>query len=196
MTEIKPPPQQIGPEALKAFAHPLRMAMYRYLTAHGSATASQLARHTGESTGQTSYHLRQLHRHGLIEDDPERSGSGRERWWRAAGFSLDPRTFDDPAAKLAASVAVQALVQERSELLLRWFAAVEDEAAAPWVDASAHNVATGELTREELHDLGERLSALVDAALDEGKRRKAAGETAGRRRVRIYLDAFPLELDD
>src|SRR4051812_20780489 len=65
-----PPP--LGAEAIKAFAHPLRTAMYQYLSAHGSATASQLARQFVENTGATSYHLRQLEKHGLIEDDPDR----------------------------------------------------------------------------------------------------------------------------
>ena len=38
----------IGAESLKAFAHPLRMAMYEELTRLGAATASQLARTLGE----------------------------------------------------------------------------------------------------------------------------------------------------
>ena len=186
----------IGPEALKAFAHPLRMAMYRYLTAHGSGTASALARHTGESTGQTSYHLRQLERHGLIEDDPERAGSGRERWWRPTGFSLDPRTFDDPAVRLAADVALRALVDERSELLLGWFDRAQRSSVDPWVDASMHNVATGDLTVDELANLRERLGEVLDDAFAAAKARKAADGPAGRRRVRAYVDAFPLDVTD
>ena len=45
----------LTPEALKAFAHPLRMALYAELAQRGPATASQLARALGESSGQTSY---------------------------------------------------------------------------------------------------------------------------------------------
>ena len=37
---------------------------------------------------------------------------------------------------------------------------------------------------------------IVDGAVKEAKARKAAGETEGRRRVRIYFDALPLPLDD
>ena len=53
MSESNPLPfraRAIGPEELKALAHPLRMAMYDYLSEHGSATASQLGRHLGESS--------------------------------------------------------------------------------------------------------------------------------------------------
>jgi DNA-binding transcriptional ArsR family regulator len=86
----------VEPAALKAFAHPLRMAMYTELQRQGSATASQLARSLGESSGQTSYHLRQLERHGFVEDDPLHPG-GRERWWRPVGFDLtEPSLMRDP----------------------------------------------------------------------------------------------------
>jgi hypothetical protein len=37
---------------------------------------------------------------------------------------------------------------------------------------------------------------VVDGAVKRAKERKAAGEIEGRRRVRIYLDALPLPLDD
>ena len=81
------PSRPVDATAMKAFAHPLRMAMYDYLNDHGAATATMLARHTGESTGQTSYHLRQLERHGFVTEDVGR-GTGRERWWRAVGFRM------------------------------------------------------------------------------------------------------------
>jgi hypothetical protein len=42
-----------------------------------------LARRVGESSGATSYHLRQLAAYGFAEDDPDRGGAVRERWWRA-----------------------------------------------------------------------------------------------------------------
>ena len=57
----------------------------------GPATASQLAEKLGESSGATSYHLRQLAAHGFIEDAPEH-GKGRERWWKAVHTGL---RFDD-----------------------------------------------------------------------------------------------------
>ena len=107
MTDDKPLLRgpSIGAEALKAFAHPLRMAMYTALRNDGPATASMLGRALGESSGQTSYHLRQLERHGFVEDDPGHSG-GRERWWRAVGFSMDSADLlVDPGTAGAARTA-------------------------------------------------------------------------------------------
>lgn len=188
-----PLPRTLGPEALKAFAHPLRIAMYQYLTAHGSATASQLARQLGESTGQTSYHLRQLERHGFIEDDPTKP-SGRERWWRTIGFSLDARGIDDPAARLAAEVTLDAVVQERVTTLKDWFRSVPDEKV--WVEGVLHSIMTTDMTLEELSALTEQISTAMDTANAAAKARRESGPVEGSRRVRIYVDAFPLAFPD
>jgi len=207
-----PLPAPMSSEAIKAFAHPLRTTMYQYLTARGSATASQLARHLGESTGQTSYHLRQLERHGLIEDDPDKADvGGRERWWRTVSFSLDPRAFEDPAARTAAAVALRAVVAERARTLQAWFDS--GETAGTWVDVSLHRETTVELTRAELAEVSDAINEAAEPLLDRARRRVAEERRAGgpvgsgagasdgpeqpeRRRVRLYLDVFPLALQD
>ena len=95
MAERKTHSRPATAQQIKAFAHPLRMQLYRLLSDQGQATASVLARETGESTGQTSYHLRQLAKFGFVEEVPG-EGTARERWWRAVGFSYD--RVDDPRA--------------------------------------------------------------------------------------------------
>nr|WP_055505282.1 winged helix-turn-helix domain-containing protein [Nonomuraea pusilla] len=70
------------PRLLKVVAHPLRVRLLGRLRAQGPATASELGRAVGESSGLTSYHLRELAKHGFIEEDPEQR-DGRERRWRA-----------------------------------------------------------------------------------------------------------------
>jgi len=191
---LRDAPRTLGAEALKAFAHPLRIAMYRYLTAHGRGTASQVARHLGESTGQTSYHLRQLERHGLIEDDPDAPAGGRERWWRPVGFTLDRRHLDDPSARLAADTALRAVIQERAETLQTWFDSISD--AAPWDDAAVHTTTSSDLTLEETTALSRELVEVIDRHTEAAKARREAGETEGRRRVRVYADVFPLPRGD
>src|SRR3954466_7944947 len=71
----------MGAAQLRALAHPLRLQLLDVLGAEGPATASQLARRLGESSGATSYHLRVLAKHGLVEDAGARA-RGRERPWR------------------------------------------------------------------------------------------------------------------
>lgn len=70
------------PQVLRVVAHPLRVRLLGLLRADGPATASELGRKVGESSGSTSYHLRELFKYGFIEEDPEQR-DGRERRWRA-----------------------------------------------------------------------------------------------------------------
>lgn len=74
-------------DMLRAVTHPLRMRILGALRLEGPATASELARALGESSGSTSYHLRQLERYGYVVDDDGDDAhptSRRERRWRAA----------------------------------------------------------------------------------------------------------------
>lgn len=61
--------------------HPLRQRLLRLLQTSGPSTATKLAELTGESSGLTSYHLRQLATAGLVV---ETGHNGRQRWWQAA----------------------------------------------------------------------------------------------------------------
>ena len=63
-------------ESLKALSHPLRVQLLDALSVYGPATASGLAERLGESSGATSYHLRQLERHGFVRELQAR-GTGR-----------------------------------------------------------------------------------------------------------------------
>ena len=72
------------PGALKALAHPARLAVVDELYQGNERTASELAELTGLSPSAMSYHLRALERWGIVEHAAERE-DGRERPWRAAG---------------------------------------------------------------------------------------------------------------
>ena len=82
----------------RTLANPLRRRILGYLQEHGEANSTSLARALGESTGTTSYHLRQLAEQGFVAEIPEKSG-GRERWWRALPFQIQA---PDPAKMEAA----------------------------------------------------------------------------------------------
>jgi DNA-binding transcriptional ArsR family regulator len=88
MTEIR-----LDARTLRALAHPLRIRLLGLLRADGPATATGLAQRVGETSGTTSWHLRQLAEHGFIEQDTER-GNKRERWWKAASESTELRMKD------------------------------------------------------------------------------------------------------
>lgn len=66
--------------AIRALAHPLRLELLDLLRYEGPSTATLLGQRLGESSGATSYHLRQLARYGFVAEIP--SERKRERWWR------------------------------------------------------------------------------------------------------------------
>jgi DNA-binding transcriptional ArsR family regulator len=70
------------PKAMRALAHPTRMAAMRQLQRHGPATATQLADVVGASPSVLSWHLRHLQSFGLV-NEWDGGTDGRERWWQA-----------------------------------------------------------------------------------------------------------------
>lgn len=98
-------------DTLKAISHPLRLSLLGHLRTHGPATASQLARALGESSGSTSYHLRQLERFGFVGDAAEQP-SGRERRWQALH---DSTSFPSSLAELDGGAAYVEIVRRKQE---------------------------------------------------------------------------------
>lgn len=189
---VRPP--SVDADTLKAFAHPLRMRMYGWLKDHGAGTASMLAVAMGESTGQTSYHLRQLAKHGLVVEDPTR-GTGRERWWEATGFSfgLDP-VDPDPTVVTALELVMRTQVEDRREHQLEWIDRQRHE-ERDWLAAVTFNETTTRLTPQELRDLNEAVAVVVAEHTDRAKQRRAIDGTDGTRMVKVYAQHFPLPPD-
>jgi len=121
---------RLDPRNLRGLAHPLRLRLLGLLREEGAATASKLAARTGESSGATSYHLRQLAEFGFIEEDRSR-GTARERWWRAAR----PSSYFDEAALSAEPIVgaefLRAVATAQAERTHRWIKA-SPEAPEAW----------------------------------------------------------------
>src|SRR5436190_1917741 len=100
----EPETPRLDSTRLKALAHPLRTQLLDALTGYGPATASALGERLGESSGATSYHLRQLEKSGFVREDTTR-GSGRERWWERVpeSISIDTTGLPEGSAERMAS---------------------------------------------------------------------------------------------
>lgn len=183
----------LDPPALKALAHPLRFQLVELLVEHGPSTASGLGRLVGESSGSTSYHLRQLAEHGLIEE-AEDLGSKRDRYWRVArggwtleGFDLLERddTRDD------AQMVLDEVLRARMQRLRRWH---RDAGAwgEEWVQATIEMTSRLRLTRDEMEQLRDDLVVVIDAWRARlGSRRDDGTEPAGVVPVTVQIDTFP-----
>jgi DNA-binding transcriptional ArsR family regulator len=119
------------PRILRAIAHPLRAALLYELYARGSATATDLAESVGQPVNSVSFHLRQLAKYGLIEDDPDATGSdGRQRWWRPAmseGVVVsDEKLSQTPEGRAGLDVFRRNVVAKMQALIERFFTPRED----------------------------------------------------------------------
>ena len=177
--------------SLKSLAHPLRVRIYDELSAYGPLTASGLADRLGESSGSTSYHLRQLERTGLIREDTTR-GKGRERWWeRIPGSiaipdarSLPPGSAERLAVRLVEDEWFRSRDQNFHEFLSEGDAIFGDE----WLDIATSDTINLRLTPEQLHGLVTDIDAALMKYIDAYKRTP----TPGSRPVQIQINAFPL----
>ncbi|MFI9603597.1 ArsR/SmtB family transcription factor [Streptomyces sp. NPDC052043] len=179
--------------SLRGLAHPLRMRLLTALRRGGPATASQLAAKLGESSGATSYHLRQLAAHGFVEDAPEH-GKGRERWWRAVHMGV---TFDetvlmdtDPEVRGAADLYLHEIANQRTQELATWLGTRNDWPEA-WRRASDMSDWMLRLTPTLAADLIEKMHELLESyralAPEDG--------TPDSETVRVHTHVFPIRTD-
>jgi DNA-binding transcriptional ArsR family regulator len=149
------------PTALRALAHPLRLALLDRLMYFGEQTAAQCAEAIGSTASNCSYHLRALARVGLVE--PGNSGDRRERPWRATSTGLEFGPTD-PSGSPAAAGAARALDElslARDEELTRSARRRHDKQPADWRDAEAFNNYGLRLTASELSQLVDEIDRLV-----------------------------------
>ena len=78
-----PKPRSVhDPRTLRALAHPLRTRILDEVSARGSMRAADVARELDIPANQASFHLRQLAKYGLIEEDADAARDRRDRVWR------------------------------------------------------------------------------------------------------------------
>ena len=176
--------------SLKGLAHPLRVQLLENLSIFGPATASGLAERLGESSGATSYHLRQLEKHGFVREDPSR-GSGRERWWERTpdGLSLNVTDFAPRTAERAAAETIEReWDRSRAAVLDAFNSRGPVELDKAWYDASAVNTVNVMLTLEQLNELVREVETITERYAAAYK----SQDVPGSRAVQIQFNAFPV----
>jgi DNA-binding transcriptional ArsR family regulator len=89
------------PQAIRALAHPVRMALIELLVHTGTLTATQASEALGESPANCAFHLRTLAKYGFVEEAG--GGKGRERPWRRTHQTLHFETSAPDNAEYAAA---------------------------------------------------------------------------------------------
>jgi len=171
-------------QLLRALAHPLRIRLIGTLHRDGPATASELARRLGESSGATSYHLRILAKYGFVEDDSERN-RGRERWWRAVDEGMEWSIDTDDQGMLEADRALgRQLVAEYTRWIERWYLELPGWDRR-WRAAANATDQWFELTPAELRELSDEVLSVLERFSDRRERRDDT------ERAMVVFYAFP-----
>lgn len=170
------------PRILRAIAHPTRNRVLHELSAAGSLRAADIARRIDVPANQASFHLRQLAKYGLVEEDPDAARDRRDRVWRL----VDPdgirfRTADmlaQPGGRAAYTVFRRNAVEWGQHLVERAFADTAGESEKRSI--SEWSVL---LTPDEAEALMEEVNAVVERYRDTGR---AAGATTDRETYSVY----------
>jgi DNA-binding transcriptional ArsR family regulator len=174
------------PRAMRALAHPVRMALIGLLRREGPMTATQAAERLGESSGTCSFHFRQLAKYGFCEEAG--GGRGREKPWRATALFTSWSTSTDPDRAEAEHHLNLVVVQRYFDQITRWLADRGNE-APEWQQAFGFGDIGVPLTPDELEALRRDVEALVRPYLP---RLTGDAETPeGARRVNLVHFEFP-----
>jgi DNA-binding transcriptional ArsR family regulator len=147
------------PRALRAYAHPIRLALVGALRREGPLTATRAGELLGESPASCSFHLRQLAKYGLAEEAGRRRG--RERPWRATAlYTRLPKVAASREQVGASRLLYRVLAERYFDQLLRWLGG-RDREPRVWQRAAHFGDAMLYLTAEELSELGRRVDALL-----------------------------------
>ncbi|MFF1648535.1 helix-turn-helix domain-containing protein [Streptomyces sp. NPDC058240] len=172
------PPSQRARQSLPD--HPVRVALLDLLAEVGTVTSTQAAARLGHSSGLCSFHLRQLARHGLIEEAPHKGG--RARPWRLRWESPHPSDQEAPEQ-------FDALARGLEDESYQHWLAHRDQAPAEWQHDESFS-AVVHLTPAEMTELAASVRLLL-AGYRERDQRPAA-RPAGTMAVAAVTRLFPL----
>jgi predicted ArsR family transcriptional regulator len=173
------------PRALRAYAHPIRLALLGLLRREGPQTATQAAAAIGESVASCSFHLRQLAKYGLVEEVP--GTRGRAKPWRATARYTSWRSdSDDPEVAAAATQLARTVLDHYYRTAAAWLERRTREPAA-WRRAGEVGDHLVHLSADETSELSQRIAAVVA----EFAARSADRPAEGRRPVHLIHLVVP-----
>src|SRR5690349_12979950 len=99
------------PKAMRALAHPVRLALLEVLADEGQLTATEAGERIGESPANASFHLRQLAKYGFVE---EAEKADRKRPWKLKQLGLRFTDVHEDPETAGAARALDRMFRDRS----------------------------------------------------------------------------------
>ena len=174
---------------LRALSHPLRIQLMEALGMHGTMTATQVGELIGESPTTCSFHLRQLAKHGFVEEAG--GGKGRARPWRMATESLHLTATPGDAESELAAEALGRLIADRQASRYRTWRDTRHSYPAEWVKAATNAEYLIYMTAAELQKLNEDIAKLIDSRF-EYRYSRPEERPPGALPVELHLTNYPV----
>jgi DNA-binding transcriptional ArsR family regulator len=143
------------PRAMRALAHPMRLALLDRLHREGPATAAELAGEVQLSEPSIRGHLQELETFGLVK--PNEADDS----WSAVAKGLFLEIPDDPEGQAAARQLSNMMLSRSGDLPARWAAEDEPRLGPEWIRAAGVINSRVTLTPDELRSLQEGLEQLL-----------------------------------
>ncbi|NUT46446.1 MAG: helix-turn-helix domain-containing protein [Saccharothrix sp.] len=172
---------------LRALSHPLRVRLVELLAQEGPLTATEAAAELGTTPANCSFHLRLLARHGFVEEAP--GGVGRQRPWRLVEQETRIATRDLDADGLSALRALDELRWARRRHAQTQWWRTRDDYPEPWRDAASEAFAVLHLTDDELVEMRDAVTAVINRYAERGAPSRRRPGTAP---VDISVSMIPL----
>ena len=144
--------------AMRALAHPVRVALIELLAVLDTLTATQASELLGESPANCAFHLRTLAKYGFVQEAG--GGRGRERPWKSAERHITISTKqDDPRAATAAGALSLTWLDHWMERARQVFGS--SDCLPGWENATGWSRSAVFLTPEEAADLRGQMRGLL-----------------------------------
>jgi DNA-binding transcriptional ArsR family regulator len=169
------------PDAIRALAHPIRLALLDRLQLEGPATAAELADELEVTAPPIREHLQELETFGLVRQTEEDDS------WSAATKGLVFEIPDNPEGAEVARQLSNMMLLRSADLPGQWAAEDEPRLGPEWVRAAGVINSRVTLTPDELRGLQEALEQLLAPFIT----READDMPFGASRVRILSYFLP-----
>ncbi|MFF8911509.1 winged helix-turn-helix domain-containing protein [Streptomyces olivaceoviridis] len=149
------------PKAMRAVAHPTRLALLEALGRREPLTATEAAQMVGESPTNCAFHLRTLAKYGFVEEAG--GGTGRSRPWQRAHIGFTFEDYDpagDPETTIAAAVLSTVLWDSWLERI-RKVGAMRSAFPEHWSKITSSAESIFYLTPEEAESFRAELTAIL-----------------------------------
>ena len=182
-------PQKLtDPKAMRALAHPVRMALLDLIAVAGTLTATQASEALGESPANCAFHLRTLAKYGFVREAG--GGRGRERPWTRTRrtISISSTEQDYPQAAIAAGALGSVYIERGVERARGVFGS--RERLPGWEHATQMSRSAVFLTPEETVQLAGVFREIIDRY--RGRERDPSLRPAGGLPVEVAFFTSPL----